>query len=60
MVKTRIHAGLKRARAQGKTLVRPKVDDEKTAAILRSLMKGVGGIEKTAAELRCGLSTVIR
>jgi len=32
-------AGLKRAKAQGKTLGRPKVDE---AAILRSLRKGVG------------------
>src|SRR5258708_4536982 len=59
MIKTRIHAGLKRARAQGKALGRPKVDEEKTAAILGSLKKGVG-IKKTAAALGCGIGTVIR
>jgi DNA invertase Pin-like site-specific DNA recombinase len=59
MIKTRIHAGLKRARAQGKTLGRPKVDDEKAAAILRSLKEGTG-IKKTAAALGCGVGTVLR
>jgi DNA invertase Pin-like site-specific DNA recombinase len=59
MIKTRIHAGLKRARTQGKTLGRPKLDDEKAAAILRSLKKGVG-IKKPAATLGCGIGTVIR
>jgi len=48
-------AGLKRAKAQGKTLGRPKVDE---AAILRSLRKDVG-IKKTAAALGCGIGTVI-
>src|SRR6266853_6597138 len=59
MIKTRIHAGLRRARAQGKTLGRPKVDEATQAAILRSLRKGVG-IKKTAATLGCGIGTVIR
>jgi DNA invertase Pin-like site-specific DNA recombinase len=59
MIKTRIHAGLKRARAQGKALGRPKVDDKKAAAIRRSLEQGVG-IKKTAAALGCGIGTVIR
>jgi DNA invertase Pin-like site-specific DNA recombinase len=59
MIKTRIHAGLKRARAQGKTLGRPKVDEATQAAIMRSLKKGVG-IKKTAATLGCGIGTVIR
>jgi DNA invertase Pin-like site-specific DNA recombinase len=59
MIKTRIHAGLKRARAQGKTLGRPKVDEATQAAIMRSLKEGVG-IKKTAAALGCGIGTVIR
>jgi DNA invertase Pin-like site-specific DNA recombinase len=59
MIKTRIHAGLKRARAQGKTLGRPKVDEATQAAIRRSLEQGIG-IKKTAATLGCGIGTVIR
>jgi DNA invertase Pin-like site-specific DNA recombinase len=59
MIKTRIHAGLRRAKAEGKTLGRPKVDDKKAAAIRRSLEEGVG-IKKTAAALGCGIGTVIR
>jgi DNA invertase Pin-like site-specific DNA recombinase len=55
MIKTRIHAGLKRARAQGKALGRPKA----AAAIRRSLEQGIG-IKKTAATLGCGIGTVIR
>jgi hypothetical protein len=57
--KTRIHAGLTRARAQGKTLGRPTVDDEKAAAILRSLKEGMR-IKKAAAALGCGVGTVLR
>ena len=59
MIKTRIHAGLTRARAQGKTLGRPKVDEATQAAILGSLKKGVG-IKRTATTLGCGIGTVIR
>jgi DNA invertase Pin-like site-specific DNA recombinase len=59
MIKTRIHAGLKRARAQGKALGRPKVDDKKAAAIRRSLEQGIG-VKRTAAALGCGIGTVIR
>jgi len=53
------HAELKRARAQGKTLGRPKVDEATQAAIRRSLEQGIG-IKKTAATLGCGIGTVIR
>ena len=59
MIQQRIHAGLKRARAQGKTLGRPKVDEATQAAILRSLEQGVG-IKRTGATLGCGIGTVIR
>jgi len=59
IIQQRIHAGLKRAKAQGKTLGRPKVDEATQAAIMRSLKEGVG-IKKTAATLGCGIGTVIR
>ena len=59
MIKTRIHAGLRRAKAEGKTLGRPKVDEATQAAIRQSLKQGVG-VKKTAATLRCGIGTVIR
>ena len=59
MIQQRIHAGLRRAKAEGKTLGRPKVDEATQAAIRRSLEQGVG-IKKTAATLGCGIGTVIR
>jgi DNA invertase Pin-like site-specific DNA recombinase len=49
LIRERMMAGLKRARAQGKTLGRPKVDEATEVAILRSLKKGVG-IKKTARD----------
>ena len=59
MIQQRIHAGLRRAKAEGKTLGRPKVDEATQAAIRRSLKEGIG-IKKTAAALNCGIGTVIR
>src|SRR5215470_18211615 len=59
MIQQRIHAGLNRAKAQGKMLGRPKVDDQKAAAILRSLEQGIG-VKRTAAALNCGIGTVLR
>jgi DNA invertase Pin-like site-specific DNA recombinase len=59
MIQQRIHAGLQRARVQGKTLGRPKVDEATQAAIRQSLEQGIG-IKKTAATLGCGIGTVIR
>ncbi len=59
MIQQRIHAGLRRAKAEGKTLGRPKVDETTQSAILRSLRNGVG-IKKTAATLGCGIGTVMR
>jgi len=59
LIRERVMAGLKRAKEQGKTLGRPKVDEATEAAILRSLKKGIG-IKKTAAALGCGIGTVIR
>ena len=54
-----VMAGLKRARAQGKTLGRPRVDEAIQAAIRKSLRKGVG-IRKTAIVLGVGTGTVQR
>jgi len=59
MIQQRIHAGLRRARAQGKTLGRPKVDEATQAAIMRSLKQGVG-IKEDGRHARCGIGTVIR
>ena len=59
MIKERINAGLTRARAQGKTLGRPKVSlaVENKIKKLRSNGKG---IRKIASELKVGVSTVKR
>jgi DNA invertase Pin-like site-specific DNA recombinase len=59
MIKERINAGLARARAQGKTLGRPKVSlkVEKKIKKLRATGKG---IRKIASELSVGVSTVKR
>jgi DNA invertase Pin-like site-specific DNA recombinase len=59
MIKQRVHAGLARARAQGKVLGRPRIDEATQSAILRSLKNGVG-IKKTAKLLGCGIATVYR
>jgi DNA invertase Pin-like site-specific DNA recombinase len=42
MIQQRIRAGLKRAKAQGKALGRPKIDGMREAAIKRLLQKGIG------------------
>jgi DNA invertase Pin-like site-specific DNA recombinase len=59
MIQTRIHAGLKRAKAQGKVLGRPKVDERVEAAIRHSLKKG-NGTKKTAQLAGVGIGTVLR
>ena len=59
MIQQRVHAGLKRARAQGKVLGRPKVDERTETAIRDALKRGVG-IKKTAKLLGCGIATVYR
>ena len=59
MIQQRIHAGLKRAVAQGKTLGRPKVD----AALERRIearLRGGKGIRKIARECGVGTGTVQR
>ena len=61
MIKERIHAGLERAKKQGKTLGRPEgstsVDPKKLAAARKLLAKGTG-ILKTAKTIGLGTGTV--
>jgi DNA invertase Pin-like site-specific DNA recombinase len=59
MIQQRIHAGLKRAKAQGKTLGRPKVDSEIEAAIKRLLRKGTG-TKAIARETGASPSVIVR
>lgn len=59
MIQERVSAGLARARAQGKTLGRPKVGDDVEDAIRASRKTG-NGIRKIARELGVGVSTVQR
>src|SRR5215510_143051 len=42
MIVERVHAGLRRAKAQGKTLGRPRVDRATEKAVRRELAKGTG------------------
>jgi DNA invertase Pin-like site-specific DNA recombinase len=55
----RIHAGLARARAKGKTLGRKRVDARVEERIRALRAKGLGKL-KIARELDCGVSTVQR
>ena len=59
MIKERINAGLARAKAQGKTLGRPKVSLQVENKI-RKLRSTGKGIRKIASELKVGVSTVKR
>jgi DNA invertase Pin-like site-specific DNA recombinase len=59
LIREPVVAGLNRAKAQGKTLGRPRVDEAMEAAIRKSLRKGVG-IRKTATALGVGTGTVQR
>jgi DNA invertase Pin-like site-specific DNA recombinase len=59
MIRERVNAGLQRAKAQGKTLGRPKVAPEIEEAVRASLRTGAG-VLKTAATLGVGSSTVQR
>jgi DNA invertase Pin-like site-specific DNA recombinase len=59
MIRERVHAGLQRARTQGKVLGRPRVSDETEAAIRQARAKG-RGIHKIARELGVGVSVVQR
>jgi DNA invertase Pin-like site-specific DNA recombinase len=59
MIRQRIHAGLSRARAQGKRLGRPKVPSAVERQARRHLAKGAG-ILKVAKALGLGTGTVQR
>jgi len=59
IIRERIHAGLSRARAQGKTLGRKPVSARTEERIRELRAKGLGKL-KIARELECGVSTVQR
>jgi DNA invertase Pin-like site-specific DNA recombinase len=59
MIRQRVHAGLKRAVEQGKTLGRPKIESELEKRI-RSQLRAGKGILKVAKELGVGTGTVHR
>jgi DNA invertase Pin-like site-specific DNA recombinase len=59
MIQERVKAGLARARAQGKTLGRPRVQLAVERAIRKARRRGTG-IKKIAREVGCGVGTVQR
>jgi DNA invertase Pin-like site-specific DNA recombinase len=59
MIRERVNAGLARAKANGKTLGRPKTEANQEAAILATLREGAG-ILKTAKKHVVGTSVVQR
>ena len=59
MIQERVHAGLARARAEGKRLGRPRVSKKIERAILAARKQGKG-INKITTELGVGSSTVQR
>jgi DNA invertase Pin-like site-specific DNA recombinase len=59
LIRQRVHAGLKRAVAQGKRLGRPGAEPEKMAQARRELAKGIG-IGKVARIVGLGTGTVHR
>ena len=59
MIQERVHAGLARARAEGKVLGRPRVGEGKEAEIQACLKLGWGLI-KTAKHVGVGTSVVQR
>jgi DNA invertase Pin-like site-specific DNA recombinase len=60
MIVSRVNAGLKRARANGKILGRPKIAANTEASIRKALAKGDRGILKIASEFGVGSGTVQR
>jgi DNA invertase Pin-like site-specific DNA recombinase len=59
MIQERVNAGLNRAKAQGKTLGRPKVSGKIQAAVLAARADGTGK-RKIVRQLGIGVSTVNR
>ena len=60
MIQDRIRAGLARARAQGKTLGRPRTLAKNEKAIRKALKAGNIGIRKIARQIGVGTATVQR
>ncbi len=60
IIRERVNAGLARAKAQGKTLGRPRQDDPKRLSAIRRLRKQKVGINKIARQLGIGVSSVQR
>lgn len=60
MIVSRVHAGLRRARKEGKRLGRPTIDPTKERRIRTALERGDKGILKIAAEQGVGSGTVQR
>jgi DNA invertase Pin-like site-specific DNA recombinase len=61
MIQERVRAGLARARAEGKRLGRPKIEEKTERAVQISLRrKNRAGIRKIAAMLGVGVGTVQR
>lgn len=60
MIRERVHAGLNRARAQGKRLGRPTIEADTAAAITAALRAGGAGLHKIAKAHGVGVSTVQR
>jgi len=60
MIVERVNAGLRRAKAAGKILGRPRIDPGIEASIRKALAKGDKGILRIAAEFGVGSGTVQR
>jgi DNA invertase Pin-like site-specific DNA recombinase len=60
MIRERVNAGLARARAQGKTLGRPRLDSGTEKAIQKALQKGDTGMRKIAVKFGVATGTVQR
>jgi DNA invertase Pin-like site-specific DNA recombinase len=60
MIQERVRAGLARARAEGTTLGRPKIDLATESAIRSALQNGQIGIRKIAVRFGVGTGTVQR
>lgn len=60
MIVERVKAGLARAKAEGKTLGRPRIAGAEENSIRRALAKGDKGIRKIATEFGVGVGTVQR
>ena len=60
IIRERINAGLSRAKANGKRLGRPRVDESVEQAIREALRRGDKGIRKIAREMGVGVSVVQR